>query len=91
MTNVLTTPDSGFTFGESIHMARRRARMSQDEIADALGVTRQSVSKWEMDRSRPDIERGLKLLELLDLDPRSVLRLWPYIQSLTVTRELVAA
>ncbi len=33
--------------GEKIMYARKRAGMSQIDLADALGVSRQSVSKWE--------------------------------------------
>ena len=35
------------TFSEKLADLRRKAGMSQEQLADRLGVTRQSVSKWE--------------------------------------------
>lgn len=44
------------TLAEKIYQARRRAGLSQEALADALGVTRQAVSKWETGKSVPDTE-----------------------------------
>ena len=35
------------TFGEKLQRLRQRAGMSQDALAEKLGVSRQAVSKWE--------------------------------------------
>lgn len=44
------------TLADKIYEARKRARLSQEELAHRLGVTRQAVSKWETGRSVPDTE-----------------------------------
>ena len=40
---------------EKIYTCRKRAGLSQEALADRLGVPRQAVSKWETGRSEPDI------------------------------------
>ena len=47
--------------GKQIKKYRTEARLSQDELADKIYVTRQTVSNWENDRNYPDI-RSLVLL-----------------------------
>lgn len=47
--------------GKQIKKYRTEQRLSQDELADKIYVTRQTVSNWENDRSYPDI-RSLVLL-----------------------------
>ena len=41
--------------GEKILIERKKSGLSQGQLADMLGVTRQSVSKWESGRGLPDI------------------------------------
>ena len=45
------------SFGATLFRLRREAGLSQEELAEKLDVTRQTVSKWEMDLSTPDITR----------------------------------
>ena len=52
------------SFGTNLQALRRRSNMTQEGLADALGVSRQSVSKWESDGSFPEMD---KLLQLCDL------------------------
>lgn len=43
--------------GERITEARKAKGMSQTDLADAMGVSRQSVSKWELNESTPEVEK----------------------------------
>ena len=43
---------------------RKKEGLSQEELAEKLGVSRQSVSKWEMAQSTPDLNRILKMSEI---------------------------
>ena len=45
------------TLGEKITHLRNTAGLSQEALADKLGVSRQSVSKWEMDQALPQIDK----------------------------------
>ena len=51
--------------GEKIMYSRKRAGMSQIDLADALGVSRQSVSKWETGEANPEISKLPQLAEVL--------------------------
>ena len=52
------------TLGEKIQALRREAGLSQEGLADQLGVSRQAVSKWETNLSCPDSENLMALAEL---------------------------
>lgn len=51
-------------FGENLYSLRKNAKMSQEKLAEAVGVSRQSVSKWENGESYPEMENMLKLCEI---------------------------
>ena len=55
------------TFGEKLKLARKEARMTQEELASKLCVSRQAVSKWEADKGMPDIENLKVLSKLLNV------------------------
>ena len=50
--------------GGTIYRLRTEQNMSQGDLAEALGVSRQSVSKWETGGSVPDLEKLVKLSQL---------------------------
>lgn len=54
-------------FGKAIKEAREQKRMTQEQLAQQLFVTKQSVSKWECGRASPDLEKAYQLLEILDI------------------------
>ena len=52
------------TLGQNIARLRAQKNLSQGDLADALEVSRQSVSKWETDASIPELDKLLRLAEL---------------------------
>ena len=48
------------TLGQRICQYRKQLNISQEELGDRLGVSRQAVSKWETDLSVPDMNNLLK-------------------------------
>ena len=55
------------TLGERIIKLRNSKGISQDTLANALGVSRQSVSKWETDASVPELDKLIKLSEYFEI------------------------
>ncbi len=53
---------------------RRQKGWSQEELAEQLGVTRQSVSKWEGNQSTPDVEKILLMSQLFGVTTDSLLK-----------------
>ncbi len=51
------------TTADRIQSLRKAKGISQEELADKLGVSRQAVSKWESEQSAPDVERIVMLSE----------------------------
>lgn len=50
--------------GNSLFHARKRCGLSQEEVAEKLGVSRQTISKWETDETLPDIRQSKKMANL---------------------------
>lgn len=55
------------SMGERIYQLRTARNLSQEELADVLEVSRQSVSKWETNGSVPELDKLVKLCELFDV------------------------
>jgi len=55
------------TLGSKIQALRKKTHMSQDELADKLGVSRQALSKWENDCTNPDIEKVILISDLFSV------------------------
>ena len=62
------------TLGESITRLRTQKGWSQGDLADALDVSRQSISKWETDTSVPELEKLLRLSELFGVTLDALVR-----------------
>lgn len=56
------------TLAEQITQLRQERKMSQEDLAEALQVSRQSVSKWENGLSNPDTENLIRLAETFQVD-----------------------
>ena len=54
--------------GENLFQARKRKGLSQEAVAEKLGVSRQTISKWETDETLPDIRQAKKLAVLYRID-----------------------
>ena len=57
------------TYGTCIKQAREDLRLTQEQLAEQLDISRQAVSKWEADLSRPTREKLDRLSEILDIPP----------------------
>ena len=58
--------------GERLLELRKDKRLSQEEVAEKLNVTRQTVSKWETDQSMPDFDKIVPLCELYGITPNEL-------------------
>ena len=55
------------TLGERIYKLRNERNMTQEQLAEKLGVTRQSISKWEGNLVKPEIEKLKAMAKLFDV------------------------
>ncbi len=62
------------TIGEKITKFRTAAGISQEQLAEKIGVSRQSVSKWEVDQALPQIDKVLQLCDLFGVAADELLR-----------------
>lgn len=53
--------------GNSLFQARKKRGLSQEDVAEKLGVSRQTVSKWETDETVPDIRQSKKMAALYNV------------------------
>lgn len=57
----------GMTFGERLYELRNKNNLSQEELAEVLDVSRQSISKWENDKAYPEMTRLLFMSDYFDV------------------------
>ena len=60
--------------GEKISQLRKKMGLSQEELAEKLNVTRQTISKWETNQSSPDFEKIVPLCDLFEITTDELLR-----------------
>lgn len=53
--------------GNKIASLRKKHHLSQEDLAEKVGVTRQTISKWELGETTPDIQQALNLSKIFDI------------------------
>ncbi len=61
------------TIGEQIQTLRIQFGLTQEQLAEKLEVTRQSVSKWELGQAIPDVERVIRMSRLFEVSTDQLL------------------
>ena len=61
------------SLGNLLFELRKEKNLSQEEVADRLNVTRQTVSKWETDQSTPDFDKIVPICELYGISTDELL------------------
>lgn len=59
---------------DRIQNLRKEKNYSQEELADKIGVSRQAVSKWESEQSKPDLEKIIIMSELFGVTTDYILK-----------------
>lgn len=59
--------------GEKLFELRKEKNLSQEEVAEKLNVTRQTVSKWETNQSTPDFDKIVPICELFGISTEELL------------------
>ena len=62
------------TIGQKIAILRTALQLSQEQLAEKVDVSRQSVSKWESDQSVPEVSKILQLSQLFNITTDDLLR-----------------
>lgn len=73
--------------GANIYKLRKDARLTQDDLASYLGVTKASVSKWETGQSYPDIELLPKIATYFDTSVDKLMGYEPQLSKAGIKRE----
>ena len=55
------------TIADRIQSLRKAKGMSQEELADAVGVSRQAVSKWESEQATPDLDKVVIMSDVFEV------------------------
>ena len=61
------------SFGENLYTIRKKNGLSQEDLAEMLGVSRQAVSKWELGEGYPEVDKLLILSQKLNVSLDSLM------------------
>ena len=53
--------------GDKIINERKKHKLSQEELAEMIGVTRQTISNWELNETSPDLKKAQKLSDIFNI------------------------
>ena len=59
---------------DRIQALRKQHGMSQEQLADAVGVSRQAVSKWESEQASPDLDKVVIMSDLFEVTTDYILK-----------------
>lgn len=62
------------SIGEKIKEARTEKKMTQQELADLLNISRSAISNWESERNYPDLDTIVRLSDILEISLNKLLR-----------------
>lgn len=63
------------SFGQNLQCLRKmRNRMTQEELAERVGVSRQTISKWELDQVYPEMDKAMELCDLFSCSMDELIR-----------------
>lgn len=62
------------SFGENLQFLRKKQNITQEQVAEQLNVSRQSVSKWESDAAYPEMDKLLTLCDMFHCDLDTLMR-----------------
>ena len=61
-------------FGWNLRLARHRARLRQQDLADRMGIYQSGISGWERGKCLPQYRSVWRLAEALEIEPADLLR-----------------
>ena len=64
---IIQKEEHNMSLGNSLFTARKKSGLSQEEVAEKLGISRQTISKWETGETLPDIRQSKRLAVLYRL------------------------
>lgn len=76
------------TVGEKLLSLRKKKGLSQEEAANILNVSRQTISKWETDSSTPDFDKIVPICELYEISANELLNTNKDESSLSINNEI---
>lgn len=68
--------------GNSLFHSRKKSGLSQENVAEKLGVSRQTISKWEANETLPDIRQSKRMAQLYNITLDELIEFDPDIQEI---------